>query len=352
MINIYQKFRIVFLAAAALAATACDDDNDSGSVPPPSGPEATPVALTVSSGYYYGQGDALSCDHYTLYLSNGEAVETNDRFTGAGTGVCLQIYAPIQDEAFISSGKYEAHNPIIQSWLYSFEPGSEEGGSYIYSGPDAAPVYIQDGSLTVEGSGSSYSISGTVLGSDGKHYALNYTGELNLEERDLPAEWYSDTPDYTQMPRCAGIYFGTMMVDTNDNYSFYLMSEEIIDQGGTFDGAGTAVSFDLYAPLGTGVDPAVGVYTVYDKEADESLDFKYKPGEDYGAGMLQGSFIYNRASADAEKEYVYIVGGTLTVEMKKGFYRILINVEGNDGNTHKFKYIGKSLNMFDPFAGM
>lgn len=351
MTDFYEKFRIAFVAVTLLAAVSCDDKDESRAVPPPSGPEATPVALTVSSGYYYGQGDALSCDHYTLYLSNGGAVASNDVFSGEGTGVCLQLYAPIQDEAIISSGTYEAHDPIIQSWLYTFEPGSDQGGSYLYLGPDAAPVYIREGALELERSGSSYSISGTVSGSDGKYYALDYRGELSLEERDLPPDWYSDTPDYTQMPRCAGIYFGTMMVDTNDNYSFYLMSEEIIDQGGVFDGAGTAISFDLYAPLNTGVDPAIGVYTVH-ADTDTSLDFKYKRGEDYGDGMLQGSYIFTRETADDEKGYVYIVGGTLTIETKKGFYRVLIHVQGDDNNTYKFKYIGKSLNILDPFAGM
>ena len=351
MKNIYQRFRIVLFAVIAMTAAACDDKDDSGSVPPPSGPDATPVELTASSGYYYGQGDALSCDHYTIFLSNGEVVEEDKVFAGAGTGVCLNIYAPIRENMELPDGNYEVRQPMIQSWLYTINSKSETDSSYIFKGPDKMSLLIVSGTVTIGQSGTNYTVSGTVRCNDDNYYALNYSGTLNLVKQDLPYGWDTEYADYTDMPRCAGIYFGTMMVDTNDNYSFYLMSEEIIDQGGVFDGAGTAISFDLYAPLNTGVDPATGVYTVH-TDTDASLDFKYKRGEDYGSGMLQGSYIFTRESEDADKGYVYVVGGTLTIETRKGFYRVLINVQGDDNNTYKFKYIGKSLNILDPFAGM
>ena len=498
MKNIYQRFQIVLFSVIALAVSACDDSDESGTVPPPSGPDATPVELTASSGYYYGQGDALSCDHYTLYLSNGEVFESDNTFTGAGTGVCLHIYAPIQDEIFISPGTYQVHQPIIQSWLYSFEQGSEQGGSYIYFGPDTAPVYIKEGSFVLEGSASGYSISGTVTGSDGNCYAISFSGNTAFEnlapekpaeltksggvyfgtlmndqfdnfsvyfmtqgvddtnmsfsgegtgiyfdmyvpvagKTSIPAGTYrmsaeagdhtfmpgedmggmtsgsfvyllkpggdadkryipvtdgtftiekqgytytmtaevicSDRKtykfsytgtlfsildpvgaiDYTELPVSGGYYFGTMMNDNYDNYTYFITSDEVIDMGGFFDGSGFAISFDMYGPLGTGVNPAVGTYSVFGDRENESLAFKYLPGADYGGGMLQGSYIWQRETAESDKVYVYIVDGTLNVaKSSEDNYTVKAHLFGDDGNEYNYMYSG-ALNMLDPFAGM
>lgn len=351
MKNIYKKFQAALFVVMALAGTACDDKDDSGSVPPP-GPEATPVELTVSSGYYYSQDNYMSSDHYTLFLSNGEAVQHDNVFSGGGTGVCLDLYAPLREQMDLPVGSYEIREPHGQNWHYAICPKSEADSSYLYLGPDTAPLDIVSGTVTVGQSGTKYTVSGTVRCSDDKYYALSYSGELNLKNRPMPSEWLTEYADYTKMHRCAGIYFGTVMVETNDNYSFYLMSEDIIDQGGVFEGAGTAISFDLYAPLGSGAEPVNGVYTLFDEDVDKFLDYKYKRGEDYGGGMLQGSYIFKRESDDAEKVYVYVIGGTLTVGSENGFYRILIDVQGDDSNSYKFKYIGRSLNVLDPFSGM
>lgn len=360
MKNFFRKIEAVVLAAGQPAGAACSDDENTPSllIDPV---ERTPLPVVSASGSYCGN-DRLGCDHYTVCLCDGNASVTDGEFSGDGMGVCLEFYAPTWAGIGFPTKSYEVYQWGITSSPFSLEQGSEMSGSYIYSGPAAPRVCIVDGALKVERTGEGYRISGTVGCDDGKSYALNFAGAIPFEDLSSEAtpfkELWSDEPgpdpgvDYIPVSYCCGYYNGSMMpLYDNDNYTFNLATEGVEDASDDeFHGYGAVVSFDLYALRGSGVIPTVGTYSAFDESKDSSLDFRYRPGSRKD-GMLQGSYIWMRETATSEEVYVYIVGGTLTIAKGADGYTVTADLVGDDGEAYRYKFVGETLNIFDPFGG-
>lgn len=506
MVNLSSKIGFIALSAVLMMCTSCND-SESTTVPPPSesgGPIT--LKLVTASVRAFGAAEQAGCDRYRLFLSNGIAMESEGSFIGAGKGICFELYASTATGQTFPSGTFGMHPEGAADWLNTFAAGSPGQGSYFYPGADAETVYVTDGSLTIESTGSDYRVTGVVTCSDASDYSFSYTGPISVkadepdepDEPDqpdpvtvsysggiylgtlmndaydnfslyfmtegvddtnmsfsgvgkgfyldmyvpiagkttIPAGTYNlsneagafaflpgedlggmvsgsfvysfdegDDPDsryipitggsvtiskstyvytvtadvscgdgkdyqfvyegtifsildpmgsveYTEVSKSGGYYFGTMMNENYDNYSYYICSEDVTESNFSFDGTGMAISFDMYAPLGTGVVPAEGTYTVYSEQTDDTLAFKYMPGEDYGSGMLTGSYIWKRESGDADKTYVYILGGTMTISKSEDIYTTAVHLFGNDGEEYNYRYSGSSLNVLDPTSGM
>ncbi len=148
-----------------------------------------------------------------------------------------------------------------------------------------------------------------------------------------------------------GTYFGDMLTPDYDNYTYYIAQEGVeVDANMVFTGSGTALVFDMYAPLGTGVNLAEGTYNVLDSNLDGGTqNFTFTPGEDFGEGMLQGSFV-SVCNGDDDEKFL-ITDGTVIVEKVEENYIVKADVTDANGVNYLFKYEG-ALNINDPFAGL
>lgn len=137
-----------------------------------------------------------------------------------------------------------------------------------------------------------------------------------------------------------GIYFGDMMADDYDNYTFAMYTDGVTNDNFSLDGTGMGVMLDIYSVYGGDVNMVAAEYIVAEyTEADHTVE----PGVDWG-GMMSGTAIVRLNEGD--KEYYYVQEGVMIVEGSGDDYTITCFFVTDDGQKFKTTYEGPQ-NMFD-----
>lgn len=145
--------------------------------------------------------------------------------------------------------------------------------------------------------------------------------------------------------KAGGYFFGTSF-GAFDNFSLWMSEDGVTEDMTVFTGEGTYLIFDLNVTVTGKPTLPAGTFSV--ASGDEAEENTIAPGADYAGGMMTGSAIV-QIKADGTKDYFYIDGGSLKIEVSGSSYVITANVT-SDGKEFTFKYEG-AVSIFDTTGG-
>lgn len=145
---------------------------------------ATPVTpvttLTKAGSYFFGDmfGDF---DNFSLWLSESGVTESGMAFTGEGTYLVLDINASVTGNPVLPARTFSVSTTAAENTIAA---GVDGGGTYtgsvivrLKAGASAEYLYIDGGSLTIDGSETSYVVTANVT-SVGKEYKFKFEGAI------------------------------------------------------------------------------------------------------------------------------------------------------------------------------
>lgn len=147
--------------------------------------------------------------------------------------------------------------------------------------------------------------------------------------------------------KAGGYFFGTSFGDF-DNFSLWMSEDGVTENLTVFTGEGTYLLFDLNVTVtGKATLPAGTFPVASSSKAEENT---IAPGKDSEVmpGSMEGSAIV-KIKADGTKDYFYIDGGSLKIEVSGSSYVITANVT-SAGKEYTFKYEG-AVSIFDATGG-
>lgn len=300
------------------------------------------------AGFYYGVPAGYNYAEYYVVLSEGEATEQEGIYTTTGAGRTLSIdlyyFEPLSGDPAITQGTYKY---ATSKSLRTFDP--EKTRCTVNDGKGGIrQIEFKDGSIDIRLSGSTYTITASLVTTDGEEFTGSYTGPLTLENREEEQE--QNLPplekELTGMSfvRAIAKYYNND--ETTDQCTVELYD---VEPGGS-DGyyylldAGHKLSVDFLVATGDDTQIVEGTYTVADTNAALTLIPGYEESF-LGSTMALGTYC-EEYSEERVSTYGFVSSGTVTVTRTGDTYSFDVKLKTGKGYRIEGTYEG-AIEMYD-----
>lgn len=300
------------------------------------------------AGFYYGVPAGYNYAEYYVVLSEGEATEQEGIYTTTGAGRTLSIdlyyFEPLSGDPAITQGTYKY---ATSKSLRTFDP--EKTRCTVNDGKGGIrQIEFKDGTIDVRLSGSTYTITASLVTTDGEEFTGSYTGPLTLENREEEQE--QNLPplekELTGMSfvRAIAKYYNND--ETTDQCTVELYD---VEPGGS-DGfyylldAGHKLSVDFLVATGDDAQIVEGTYTVADTNAALTLIPGYEESF-LGSTMALGTYC-EEYSEERVSTYGFASSGTVTVTRTGDTYSFDVKLKTSKGYRIEGTYEG-AIEMYD-----
>lgn len=300
------------------------------------------------AGFYYGVPAGYNYAEYYVVLSEGEATEQEGIYTTTGAGRTLSIdlyyFEPLSGDPAITQGAYKY---ATSKSLRTFDPEKTRGTVNDGKG-GIRQIEFKDGTIDVRLSGSTYTITASLVTTDGEEFTGSYTGPLTLENREEEQE--QNLPplekELTGMSfvRAIAKYYNND--ETTDQCTVELYD---VEPGGS-DGyyylldAGHKLSVDFLVATGDDAQIVEGTYTVADTNAALTLIPGYEESF-LGSTMALGTYC-EEYSEERVSTYGFASSGTVTVTRTGDTYSFDVKLKTSKGYRIEGTYEG-AIEMYD-----
>lgn len=300
------------------------------------------------AGFYYGVPAGYNYAEYYVVLSEGEATEQEGIYTTTGAGHTLSIdlyyFEPLSGDPAITQGTYKY---ATSKSLRTFDPEKTRGTVNDGKG-GIRQIEFKEGTIDVRLSGSTYTITASLVTTDGEEFTGSYTGPLTLENREEEQE--QNLPplekELTGMSfvRAIAKYYNND--ETTDQCTVELYD---VEPGGS-DGyyylldAGHKLSVDFLVTTGDDAQIVEGTYTVADTNAALTLIPGYEESF-LGSTMALGTYC-EEYSEERVSTYGFASSGTVTVTRTGDTYSFDVKLKTSKGYRIEGTYEG-AIEMYD-----
>lgn len=300
------------------------------------------------AGFYYGVPAGYNYAEYYVVLSEGEATEQEGIYTTTGAGRTLSIdlyyFEPLSGDPAITQGSYKY---ATSKSLRTFDPEKTRGTVNDGKG-GIRQIEFKEGTIDVRLSGSTYTITASLVTTDGEEFTGSYTGPLTLENREEEQE--QNLPplekELTGMSfvRAIAKYYNND--ETTDQCTVELYD---VEPGGS-DGyyylldAGHKLSVDFLVATGDDAQIVEGTYTVADTNAALTLIPGYEESF-LGSTMALGTYC-EEYSEERVSTYGFASSGTVTVTRTGDTYSFDVKLKTSKGYRIEGTYEG-AIEMYD-----
>lgn len=300
------------------------------------------------AGFYYGVPAGYNYAEYYVVLSEGEATEQEGIYTTTGAGRTLSIdlyyFEPLSGDPAITQGSYKY---ATSKSLRTFDPEKTRGTVNDGKG-GIRQIEFKDGTIDVRLSGSTYTITASLVTTDGEEFTGSYTGPLTLENREEEQE--QNLPplekELTGMSfvRAIAKYYNND--ETTDQCTVELYD---VEPGGS-DGyyylldAGHKLSVDFLVATGDDAQIVEGTYTVADTNAALTLIPGYEESF-LGSTTALGTYC-EEYSEERVSTYGFASSGTVTVTRTGDTYSFDVKLKTSKGYRIEGTYEG-AIEMYD-----
>lgn len=300
------------------------------------------------AGFYYGVPAGYNYAEYYVVLSEGEATEQEGIYTTTGAGRTLSIdlyyFEPLSGDPAITQGTYKY---ATSKSLRTFDPEKTRGTVNDGKG-GIRQIEFKEGTIDVRLSGSTYTITASLVTTDGEEFTGSYTGPLTLENREEEQE--QNLPplekELTGMSfvRAIAKYYNND--ETTDQCTVELYD---VEPGGS-DGyyylldAGHKLSVDFLVATGDDAQIVEGTYTVADTNAALTLIPGYEESF-LGSTMPLGTYC-EEYSEERVSTYGFASSGTVTVTRTGDTYSFDVKLKTSKGYRIEGTYEG-AIEMYD-----
>ena len=300
------------------------------------------------AGFYYGVPAGYNYAEYYVVLSEGEATEQEGIYTTTGAGRTLSIdlyyFEPHSGDPAITQGTYKY---ATSKSLRTFDP--EKTRCTVNDGKGGIrQIEFKDGTIDVRLSGSTYTITASLVTTDGEEFTGSYTGPLTLENREEEQE--QNLPplekELTGMSfvRAIAKYYNND--ETTDQCTVELYD---VEPGGS-DGyyylldAGHKLSVDFLVATGDDAQIVEGTYTVADTNAALTLIPGYE--ESFLDSTMPLGTYCEEYSEERVSTYGFASSGTVTVTRTGDTYSFDVKLKTSKGYRIEGTYEG-AIEMYD-----
>lgn len=300
------------------------------------------------AGFYYGVPAGYNYAEYYVVLSEGEATEQEGIYTTTGAGRTLSIdlyyFEPLSGDPAITQGAYKY---ATSKSLRTFDPEKTRGTINDGKG-GIRQIEFKDGTIDVRLSGSTYTITASLVTTDGEEFTGSYTGPLTLENREEEQE--QNLPplekELTGMSfvRAIAKYYNND--ETTDQCTVELYD---VEPGGS-DGyyylldAGHKLSVDFLVATGDDAQIVEGTYTVADTNAALTLIPGYE--ESFLDSTMPLGTYCEEYSEERVSTYGFASSGTVTVTRTGDTYSFDVKLKTSKGYRIEGTYEG-AIEMYD-----
>lgn len=300
------------------------------------------------AGFYYGVPAGYNYAEYYVVLSEGEATKQEGIYTTTGAGRTLSIdlyyFEPLSGDPAITQGTYKY---ATSKSLRTFDPEKTRGTVNDGKG-GIRQIEFKDGTIDVRLSGSTYTITASLVTTDGEEFTGSYTGPLTLENREEEQE--QNLPplekELTGMSfvRAIAKYYNND--ETTDQCTVELYD---VEPGGS-DGyyylldAGHKLSVDFLVATGDDAQIVEGTYTVADTNAALTLIPGYEESF-LGSTTALGTYC-EEYSEERVSTYGFASSGTVTVTRTGDTYSFDVKLKTSKGYRIEGTYEG-AIEMYD-----
>lgn len=300
------------------------------------------------AGFYYGVPAGYNYAEYYVVLSEGEATEQEGIYTTTGAGRTLSIdlyyFEPLSGDPAITQGAYKY---ATSKSLRTFDPEKTRGTVNDGKG-GIRQIEFKDGTIDVRLSGSTYTITASLVTTDGEEFTGSYTGPLTLENREDEQE--QNLPplekELTGMSfvRAIAKYYNND--ETTDQCTVELYD---VEPGGS-DGyyylldAGHKLSVDFLVATGDDAQIVEGTYTVADTNAALTLIPGYE--ESFLDSTMPLGTYCEEYSEERVSTYGFASSGTVTVTRTGDTYSFDVKLKTSKGYRIEGTYEG-AIEMYD-----
>ena len=300
------------------------------------------------AGFYYGVPAGYNYAEYYVVLSEGEATEQEGIYTTTGAGRTLSIdlyyFEPLSGDPAITQGTYKY---ATSKSLRTFDP--EKTRCTVNDGKGGIrQIEFKEGTIDVRLSGSTYTITASLVTTDGEEFTGSYTGPLTLENREEEQE--QNLPplekELTGMSfvRAIAKYYNND--ETTDQCTVELYD---VEPGGS-DGyyylldAGHKLSVDFLVATGDDAQIVEGTYTVADTNAALTLIPGYE--ESFLDSTMPLGTYCEEYSEERVSTYGFASSGTVTVTRTGDTYSFDVKLKTSKGYRIEGTYEG-AIEMYD-----
>lgn len=300
------------------------------------------------AGFYYGVPAGYNYAEYYVVLSEGEATEQEGIYTTTGAGRTLSIdlyyFEPLSGDPAITQ---DAYKYATSKSLRTFDPEKTRGTVNDGKG-GIRQIEFKEGTIDVRLSGSTYTITASLVTTDGEEFTGSYTGPLTLENREEEQE--QNLPplekELTGMSfvRAIAKYYNND--ETTDQCTVELYD---VEPGGS-DGyyylldAGHKLSVDFLVATGDDAQIVEGTYTVADTNAALTLIPGYEESF-LDSTMALGTYC-EEYSEERVSTYGFASSGTVTVTRTGDTYSFDVKLKTSKGYRIEGTYEG-AIEMYD-----
>jgi len=300
------------------------------------------------AGFYYGVPAGYNYAEYYVVLSEGEATEQEGIYTTTGAGRTLSIdlyyFEPLSGDPAITQGAYKY---ATSKSLRTFDPEKTRGTVNDGKG-GIRQIEFKDGTIDVRLSDSTYTITASLVTTDGEEFTGSYTGPLTLENREEEQE--QNLPplekELTGMSfvRAIAKYYNND--ETTDQCTVELYD---VEPGGS-DGyyylldAGHKLSVDFLVATGDDAQIVEGTYTVADTNAALTLIPGYE--ESFLDSTMPLGTYCEEYSEERVSTYGFASSGTVTVTRTGDTYSFDVKLKTSKGYRIEGTYEG-AIEMYD-----
>lgn len=300
------------------------------------------------AGFYYGVPAGYNYAEYYVVLSEGEATEQEGIYTTTGAGRTLSIdlyyFEPLSGDPAITQGSYKY---ATSKSLRTFDPEKTRGTVNDGKG-GIRQIEFKEGTIDVRLSGSTYTITASLVTTDGEEFTGSYTGPLTLENREEEQE--QNLPplekELTGMSfvRAIAKYYNND--ETTDQCTVELYD---VEPGGS-DGyyylldAGHKLSVDFLVATGDDAQIVEGTYTVADTNAALTLIPGYE--ESFLDSTMPLGTYCEEYSEERVSTYGFASSGTVTVTRTGDTYSFDVKLKTSKGYRIEGTYEG-AIEMYD-----
>jgi hypothetical protein len=300
------------------------------------------------AGFYYGVPAGYNYAEYYVVLSEGEATEQEGIYTTTGAGRTLSIdlyyFEPLSGDPAITQGTYKY---ATSKSLRTFDPEKTRGTVNDGKG-GIRQIEFKEGTIDVRLSGSTYTITASLVTTDSEEFTGSYTGPLTLENREEEQE--QNLPplekELTGMSfvRAIAKYYNND--ETTDQCTVELYD---VEPGGS-DGyyylldAGHKLSVDFLVATGDDAQIVEGTYTVADTNAALTLIPGYEESF-LDSTMALGTYC-EEYSEERVSTYGFASSGTVTVTRTGDTYSFDVKLKTSKGYRIEGTYEG-AIEMYD-----
>lgn len=300
------------------------------------------------AGFYYGVPAGYNYAEYYVILSEGEATEQEGIYTTTGAGRTLSIdlyyFEPHSGDPAITQGTYKY---ATSKSLRTFDPEKTRGTVNDGKG-GIRQIEFKEGTIDVRLSGSTYTITASLVTTDGEEFTGSYTGPLTLENREEEQE--QNLPPLEK--ELTGMSFVRAIAKyyNNDKTTDQCTVELYDVEPGGSDGyyylldAGHKLSVDFLVATGDDAQIVEGTYTVADTNAALTLIPGYEESF-LGSTMALGTYC-EEYSEERVSTYGFASSGTVTVTRTGDTYSFDVKLKTSKGYRIEGTYEG-AIEMYD-----